>query len=272
MPDIYHQISNKLDNTARPAEEIKKLKIDPGAWSLTPGGKVMAALGTAPTLDDLFAAFTSHGRKSAWVWNPGIVGARKGDLLDGTVSAGECALFAANLRLLAIAPPPYGLGLDAKDIEYWAFYGKHAQGFVARHDHATIMSPVLANVRRPDLVQSPTRYYLWPNHKVLVHKGRVYDPSYGTVSDKRPYLGILQVKLSREWSKRPDSAPPEWQPTAREGRAEFSIDGSSYVLAGDDELRDYLFRKVQDTERPDEPFQGPYELTDGGEVAPCQLG
>ena len=255
MSQPYAQISNKLDNTAKPYDEIKKLKIDMAKWASTPGGRIIKALGNSRTFDHLFREFAAFGHATGdWRWDPGVIGAKKGQLLDGTLQCGECAFFAANLQLLAIAPEPFGLGMDKKDIEYWAFYGKHKQGFVAKHDQTHSISKFIANVRLPEQVQAPTDFYVWPNHKVLVYQGKVYDPSYGTITGKRPYLGVYQVKPQRVWTRDQKAQVTNGNPIKRELRATVTIEDDEYVVAGDDDLSDFLFRKVPAQERPEQPF------------------
>ena len=191
MNDPYAQMAGKLANTARPAEEIAKLKIKDEDWLPTPGGRIMSQLGSAPTFEKLFDAFVDFGRKSEWTWDPGIPGAKKGPLLDGkTCQSGECAVFAANLLLLAQLPKPYGLGM-AQAPEYWSFGGKHSSGFVCEHDLTNIISPLPANVRSVAEIEHRAPLYLWENHKVLIYKGQVFDPSYGTVAAKTEYLAHL---------------------------------------------------------------------------------
>ena len=95
---------------------------------------------------------------------PGIPAAqapRKGPLLDGkTCISGECAVFAANLLLLAQLPKPYGLGM-AQAPEYWSFGGKHKSGFVCDHD----LTPHRQQAPRQRSQRRPTRT---PNRAVPV--------------------------------------------------------------------------------------------------------
>ncbi|MGE3166784.1 MAG: hypothetical protein AB7O52_17915 [Planctomycetota bacterium] len=246
MIDPYTQMAAKLANTAKPVEEIRKLKIKDEDWLPTPGGKIMSSLGTTPTFERLFDAFVDFGRKSNWTWDPGIPGAKKGPLLDGkTCHSGECAVFAANLLLLAQLPKPYGLEMAAAP-DYWSFGGKHGSGFVCEHDLDNIVSPLPANVRTVAQIEHRAPLYLWENHKVLVHKGQVFDPSYGTVAAKTEYLGLYQCKGQHK-------------------RLVVKFGENDYVVTtGPSFGVEYLWRKVPETERPEEPFQGPYTVDQVG--------
>jgi hypothetical protein len=271
LPNIYSVIADTMMNSARPAEAIAKMDIDKAAWANTPGASILNAVGANGTFERLFTEFMTYGQRNAnWQWDPGVAGVHKGKLLDGSVTRGECALFAMNLKVLAEAPKPYGLEMDTRQLEYWAFYGKHKQGFVADHDLTNMISRFGGNVRLPAQLQHPTGYYIWPNHKVIVYNGQVYDPSYGTVSPKRETLGIYQIKPSRVWDKKPEGAPDDWQPGHQDFRATIKLGNDEYVIAGDDQLNDVLFRKVPPEERPEQPFQGPYTLGEGDNLEPLQ--
>lgn len=242
MIDPYTQMASKLANSARPAEEIAKLRIKDEHWQPTPGGQIMTGLGGMPTFEKLFDAFVDYGRNSDWTWDPGIPGAKKGPLLDGrTNQSGECAVFAANLLLLAQLPKPYGLAMSPAP-EYWSFGGKHTSGFVCEHDMTNIISRLPANVRSVAQIEHRAPLYLWVNHKVLVWNGQVFDPSYGTVSAKTEYLGLYQCK-------------------GQFSRMEVKLRGSTYVVTtGPSFGVEYLWRVVPETERPEQPYQGPFTI------------
>jgi hypothetical protein len=246
MEDPYTQMALKLANTAKPAEEIAKLKIQDSDWMPTPGGQIMKALGSRTRFEDLFEAFTEYGRESKWAWDPGIIGAKKGPLLDGKVyQSGECAIFAANLLLMAQLPRPYGMGM-AKPPEYWSFGGKFSSGFVCEHVTATIISPLQANVRSVAELEHRTSLYLWENHKVLVYNDLVYDPSYGTVTPKTEYLGLYQCKGQFK-------------------RMVVKLGGQNYVVTTGPSFQvEFLWRVVPETERPERPYQGPYTIDQVG--------
>jgi len=246
MADAYTQMANKLANFPKPFDEIAKLNLKPSDWQNTPGGLIMAALPNNPSFDDLFNAYTAYGRNHGWTWDPGIPGAKKGPLLDGNLSAGECAIFAANLLLMAQLPPPFGLGMPlAASPEYWPFYGKHKVGFISDHNQPNIISALQANVSLPAQLQHPTSYYLWENHKVLIWNDQIYDPSYGTISARTEYLGPYQVK--------PGNGP--------KARATVTFNAVDYVVSSGPSFSvEYLWKIVPDTVHPGRPFQGPYTI------------
>lgn len=270
---IYKDMYNAWKNSPTPDKALKEFvgKIKSSAWEGTPGHQIMRRLPSSPTLGSLFDCFTDFGRASDdWVWDPQVGGYKHGHLLDGLQGAGECALFAANFWVLAWAPPPYGLGIDDKKLELWNFTGKHEKGFVAKHDHATIVSPVRANVRLPLLIEAPTTLYLWENHKVVVHEGTVYDPAYGITFARPNYLGKYQIKAKLSYPTPNEDAPKGYVAKPERRSATVSIDDEEYLVAGDKHTRDFLFRVVPESERPNKPYQGPYEFINN-KVVPAGL-
>lgn len=247
MATAYFRMAEKLANTREPVKEIANLKLKPEDWTGTPGGKIMAKLKERSTFDDLFHEYTRYGRSNGWTWNPDLKGAHKGKLLDGTMSAGECAMFAGNLQLLAALPRPYGLGLSPAP-EYWPFSGKFNAGFVCTHDMTAIISPLQSNLRTRTQVQQPLALYMWVNHKVLRYAGNIYDPSYGTICPATDMLGLYQCKTTCMGSAE---------------RVVAKIKGHEYVVTtGASFGVEFLWRCVPETERPERPYKGPYTLTE----------
>lgn len=237
MPEIYQKIANVMQNSRDPASEIKKLALDDPAWRATPGGKIINSLSSAKkNFPGLFDAFVAYAPTAGWAWDPDITGAHKGALLDGARSSGECALFAANLKLLAEAPPPYGLGLVNK-IDWIYYSGENSTGFVAYHAGPNIIGGLPSNVVTPTDIQKSSDLYFWSNHKVLGYDGVVYDPSYGTIVWSKEAMALYHV--------------------ARNERVEKNDE--TYFVTEGLANRKFLFRIVKPTERPGKLLQGPLD-------------
>ena len=153
----------------------------------TPGEMIVKSVGSDVTLEKLFGAFCIYGRDN-WTWtDPGLdAGSNAYKLLGGEATAGECGVFAEALRLLAVLPPPLGLGLNVQ-AEKETYTGRHGEGFVVDERVLVRFGPNavrcnknrVINVFKP--VNEETTFTLWANHKVLRCDGRLWDPSYGIV-------------------------------------------------------------------------------------------
>ena len=105
----------------------------------------------------LWITFVEHSRSAGWSWAP-QQSERGSRLIDGALRAVECAGFAGGLFLLAVAPPPFGLGMAKDDTGVKGVAPQHTYkpqpiggtnlGFVSAHPRAGVLN-LMPNVCRP---------------------------------------------------------------------------------------------------------------------------
>ncbi len=155
---------------------IKQMQIpDKNTLSTLPGYVMMTKHPAPGNFADLYARFVDFTRTDRrCIWNPQVSAGGGAPLLDGNKFAGECALFANNLAVLAYAPTPYGLGIAQAQVNVTHYSGLYKKGFVSAHPSLGVLG-LRSNFRDRDDM------YFWANHKVVSYGGRFYDPSYDKV-------------------------------------------------------------------------------------------
>ena len=165
------------------------------------GSKIMNTYKPAGTELEQVGAISTRMFQVAsedWTWK-GALGVRvlsEGTaFLDSKANSGECATLAFGLKILILAPKPYGLGLgggfanaDEHDcpVKVETYEGANGLGFFANHQGTPL--GVSANVYSPQGQQR--NYYYWDNHKVVGYTytdqsnhtttTKYFDPNYGT--------------------------------------------------------------------------------------------
>ena len=136
----------------------------------------------------LFDEFVRYSRAHDWTWSPGTTDSLP-TLIDGTMTLSQCAAFAYSFMCLAVAPPPFGLGVPFREFVYETYLGTgkvvggDSYGFISEHprDGCLNLKPNvytrIGSVHDENL--NGVNFYLWSNHKVIKYKGLYYDPSYG---------------------------------------------------------------------------------------------
>ena len=142
-------------------------------------------LNPAEQLEALYMIFTEQTRALGWTWNPGFGNPPYG-LIDNQSTSAECKAFAGGMFYLAVAPPPFGLGLPvdksgAAGVALRQYSEKN--GFVSSHPRDGVLN-LDPNVFTPEHtgaaedIKNQTLYY-WANHWVVVWRDKIYDPTYG---------------------------------------------------------------------------------------------
>jgi hypothetical protein len=169
MARIYHVISDYYPSPAYANQLSTALKEAGPLLNSLPGIKIMNQ--NPRDLNDLFNKFVTyiHG-PNGFRWNGSAGGATGHPLLDNNKKEGECAMFARAFMILAIAPKPYGLGLNKTDFELASYSGPNKKGFVSNHPVTGVVG-LMPNVTGQAL-------YFWMNHKVVKYQNRYYDVMY----------------------------------------------------------------------------------------------
>jgi hypothetical protein len=166
--------------------------------------------------EGLWMTYVEYTRSANWTWAP-QQSERGSRLIDGAMTAVECAGFAGGLFLLAVAPPPFGLGMAKDDAGRAGVAPPHTYkpaqveginlGFVSAHPRGGVLN-LMPNVHTP--LDAPldegirgTAFYLWSNHKTTLYDGRYFDPSYGVQYAAEPDMVMMRI-TGRESLGEPD--------------------------------------------------------------------
>lgn len=186
------------------------------------GVKIMKALRKrVPTVDglserdkltELYTTFTAEARALGWTWAPGN-GSSYG-LIDNQTMSSQCKSIAGGMFYLAVAPPPFGLGMPwdkswANGV--WEYRHKPKNGFVSEHPADGVLN-LTSNVYTADHTRASEdihgkRLFYWDNHWVVRYKELIYDPSYGKEYDEPEDMELLSVVALEvlAWDKTFDS-------------------------------------------------------------------
>ena len=191
MPQVYSKYANQLSPylgavPPHQAQPIQIPQLDQVQLNQTPGGRVLA---THPgnNFAALFNAVTNNiYNDHQWQWDPSAAGAytvnKTLDALDGTRTSGECKILAAVLLALWSFPPPFGLGQGGASL--YLYNNNNANdGFIAHHPMAGVrgLRPnIMHPFGTPQDLNTRQPLYAWGDHKVVLHNGIYYDPSYKT--------------------------------------------------------------------------------------------
>jgi hypothetical protein len=187
MPNVYKAIANAM------------APVPP--FGTPPGVVIMANIVGAHNMANLFTAFCNYFHTPGnWTWTGAAVTPSGGAILDGDAKIGQCAALARALRLLAVAAPPFGLGLLPATVGdpgvAGKYTGQHGHGFVSNHPGNPGVLGLRANVFDPNqpIAFGPrTPFYSWEDHKTVPHLGQFYDPSYNHIWANLPQMAQYQV-------------------------------------------------------------------------------
>lgn len=191
MPSVYGRYKDQLQYyfdrrpefrlTASPDQVIDTEEGDADELAASPGGKVLAQSGTG-TMPEFFVAFRNIFTEGAfqWVGSQGTSPTRVMETLDGARTSGECAILATAFWALWACPQPFGLGKSGATLITFD-NNDDLNGFIAPHPPGGIRG-LGPNIIHPHGDQGDPRncLYVWGNHKVILHSGTYYDPTYRT--------------------------------------------------------------------------------------------
>ncbi len=214
--------------------------------------------------EGLWMTLVEHSRAAGWTWAP-QQSERGSRLIDGVLTAVECAGFAGGLFLLAVAPPPFGLGMAKDDSGQNGVAPPHTfsdktsgsnLGFVSAHPRGGVLN-LMPNVHTP--LDAPldegirgTSFYLWSNHKTTLFDGRWFDPSYGVQYAAEPDM-VLMTVTGREGLGLPPRTP------INDKMEETDTLGRIMLTCRTAQARTYYLRKTPTSlEASEGSYQGPF--------------
>ena len=212
----------------------------------------------------LWMTYVEYTRGANWTWAP-QQSERGSRLIDGAMTAVECAGFAGGLFLLAVAPAPWGLGMAKDDAGVAGVAPHHTYtepkvegvnlGFVSAHPRTGVLN-LMPNVHTPldatlDEGIRGTSFYLWSNHKTMLYDGRWFDPSYGVQYAAEADMSLMRV-TGRESLGEPDKK-------VIDKMEESDALGRIMLKCRTKQNRTYYMRKTPTTLEASEGFyQGPF--------------
>jgi len=254
----------KLSSVIEIAENFKDSTI-PGAQIMRKVQKLIRKDDTErQKFEGLWMTYVEHTRSANWTWAP-QQSERGSRLIDGMMTAVECAGFAGGLFLLAVAPDPWGLGMAKDDTGVGGVASPHTYkeayvdgvnlGFVSAHPRAGVLN-LMPNVHTP--LDAPldegirgTSFYLWSNHKTTLYDGRWFDPSYGVQYAAEKHMALMKV-TGRESLGEPDKK-------VLDKMEESDALGRIMLACLTQQNRTYYIRKTPTTLEAAEGFyQGPF--------------
>lgn len=174
----------------------------------TPGERIMAMLPAQPskrTMADLFAAFITYGRENGWLWGGYRNAGPK--VLDGIGQGSDCGSCAQALQFLAIAPAPYGLGLDPGALINPA--GSQVVttvGTRGAYDKGIITMPLPSrgiDARFVGNIEgSRNGAAVFIEHRVVRHQNRCFDVNTGRIYNSM--ADIIVYSITRDTEKHPE--------------------------------------------------------------------
>lgn len=187
---MSNSITGKETGTSRDFGDIPDKDNDYGKSNLN-GVKIMKALrhrvagvdrmSDGEKLKELYTTFAVEARNLGWTWAPGN-GSSYG-LIDNQTTQSQCKSFAGGMFYLAVAPPPFGLGLPWD--KGWQngvaeYRHKPKNGFVSEHpaDGVLNLPPnvyTATHTRASEDVHGKHLFY-WDNHWVVRYKDKILRP------------------------------------------------------------------------------------------------
>ncbi len=218
----YNSLSNAITGSATgKAGDIANKESDYASSTLN-GVKIMKALrkrvpavdqmSEERKLEELYTTFAAEARTLGWTWAPGN-GSSYG-LIDNQTTSSQCKSFAGGMFYLAVAPPPFGLGMPWD--KSWAngvteYRHKPKNGFVSEHpsDGVLNLAPnvyMAEHTKAAEDIHGKHLYY-WDNHWVVRYKEKIYDPTYGKEYAQLEDMELLSVEACEvlAWDKSFDS-------------------------------------------------------------------
>jgi len=176
-----------------------------GTVAGTMGADVLAAAGANPTFAQLYAAFNQVFTDAKFTWDPSGTGGtsdtKEKKALDGTVNHGECAVLAGALHKLWSMDAPFGLGKAGSSVVTYEPEKNNAEpmfvGFISPHPVGGIHGLAPNIFSKTGVAQG---LYSWENHKVVLHNGVYYDPSYRTTYAALTDMVAFTINTASTWN------------------------------------------------------------------------